>query len=120
MSEYRDHPLAGVKARREMLGIKATDIARELGITLSSYMRHENGSRRIYFDKALTLASILQIDPRLMRNEPTIDERIATLEMQKAKEASQGSPILEPSPMMTREELFAEWSKDLDDEGTLS
>jgi transcriptional regulator with XRE-family HTH domain len=66
-----NHPLFGVKTRRHLLGLKGTDVAKELGVQPETLMRYENGTRVITFPKALTLAKILgDCDPRDLRTEP--------------------------------------------------
>jgi transcriptional regulator with XRE-family HTH domain len=60
-----NHPLFGVKTRRRLLGLKGTDVAKELGVEPATLMRYENGTRVITFPRALTLAKILgDCDPR--------------------------------------------------------
>jgi transcriptional regulator with XRE-family HTH domain len=61
------HHLQGVRAIRERLGISAQTVASELGVTVTSYYRFENGSRRIYIDKACKLADLLGISLETMR-----------------------------------------------------
>ncbi len=53
------HCLINLKAIRLTAGVKPAELAKRLGITPATYYRYENGSRRIYFDQAVTLATTL-------------------------------------------------------------
>jgi transcriptional regulator with XRE-family HTH domain len=60
MSNLVQHPLQGVRDRRTLLGLKAADFAKRLGMDIQSYYRLERGERRCYLDKALTIAKMLE------------------------------------------------------------
>jgi transcriptional regulator with XRE-family HTH domain len=73
------HPLHGLRLRREMRGLKASQLAQRTGVDTASYYRFERGERRIYLDKALTLAHTLQCTVEQLGIEPTADEQVAAL-----------------------------------------
>jgi transcriptional regulator with XRE-family HTH domain len=76
------HPLHGLRLRREMRGLKASQLAQRTGVDTASYYRFERGERRIYLDKALTLAHTLQCTVEQLGIEPTADEQVAALRNQ--------------------------------------
>lgn len=54
-----NHPLSGIRNRRLIKDIPAETLAHKIGCTLAAYYRYERGERRIYLDKAIMLASLL-------------------------------------------------------------
>jgi transcriptional regulator with XRE-family HTH domain len=60
MSNYAHHPLEGVAERRRLLKIRLKDLASAIGVQPTSLSRFERGERRIYLDKAHTLARMLE------------------------------------------------------------
>lgn len=70
------HPLMSVRFRRDLLGIKATEIARRLGMEPASYSRIERGERRCYIDKAIVLAKMLHTTVDQLEVMPDEAERI--------------------------------------------
>jgi transcriptional regulator with XRE-family HTH domain len=99
-----NHPLFGVKTRRHLLGLKGTDVAKELGVQPETLMRYENGTRVITFPKALTLAKILgDCDPRDLRTEPDTDETKRLMALKAELDASNSNAIRPaPSPRSGR------------------
>ena len=53
------HALAGLRAARIRAGVDAQVLADRIGVTINAYYRYEAGSRRIYLDRAVALASLL-------------------------------------------------------------
>lgn len=72
----REHPLSAVRFRRDLLGIKASYMAREVGLEPASYSRIERGERRCYLDKAIAIASILHCTVDDLRVIPDEAERL--------------------------------------------
>lgn len=75
MSFFQGHSLSGLRPIRELLHHRPTDLARSIGVGLASYSRYERGERRIYFDKALMLARILQVPVEWLASEPDDNRR---------------------------------------------
>lgn len=84
MSTYFGHPLAGLKTRREMEHMRASDLARRIGVTTASYYRFERGERRIYLDKARAIASTLGCTVDALAHEPTPEEQVEAMHKGKA------------------------------------
>jgi transcriptional regulator with XRE-family HTH domain len=98
MSNLPDHPLAGVRDRRELLGLSAAQCGSVVGVTANSFGRYERGERPLYLVKGLILAKFLGCTVEQLSTGPTIDERIEALHRQKAAlEASQPTPAT-PAP----------------------
>lgn len=75
--ELTHHSLCGLRPIRQLLQVKASDVAQRLGITVTTYNRFERGERRPYFDQVLAIASFLDIaDLRMLTRQLTPDERL--------------------------------------------
>lgn len=64
------HALAGLKPRRIARNLSREDMAGAIGVTATSYDRFENGTRRLYFDKACVLADTLGCSLDDLRCDP--------------------------------------------------
>ena len=58
-----------VKARMLLLGLTQPDIAKALGIDVSTFSLKLNGTRRFYLDEYLKLCKILQLNTPEERDE---------------------------------------------------
>lgn len=90
----RDHPLAGVRTRRQLKDIKAPALAKRLGVATEYFYKYERGERRLYLDKALALAKMLECTVEELGIEPSIDEQVAIFRQRKTEELS-GGPTLD-------------------------
>lgn len=83
------HVLSGLKSWRTSQGVRAVDLARRIGIAVESYRRIERGERRIYFDKAIALATYLGLDnPKDLGREPTVAEQVDLFKLRLEAEGS--------------------------------
>jgi transcriptional regulator with XRE-family HTH domain len=55
------HPLIGLRSIRQARRATVAELAETIGVAPTSYSRFETGMRRIYFDKAITLADKLGV-----------------------------------------------------------
>jgi transcriptional regulator with XRE-family HTH domain len=55
------HCLIGLRQIRRARKISVADIAEVIGVASTSYLRFENGTRRIYFDKVVKIAQRLGV-----------------------------------------------------------
>lgn len=68
------HCLISARTRRQYLGISADDVAKRIGIKRTSYLRYERGERRVYFDHAIAIASLLDCKVDDLTRVPTPEE----------------------------------------------
>lgn len=80
------HLLAGVRTRRQLLGIRAVDLAKRIAVTPTSYMRFERGERRIYLDKAVAIAKMLNCSLDELAIEPTLEQQVEMFRALKLRE----------------------------------
>jgi transcriptional regulator with XRE-family HTH domain len=66
----QQHVLAGLKPLRLARNLTRDDMAAAIGVTATSYDRFENGTRRLYFDKACALADRLSCSLDELRHDP--------------------------------------------------
>ena len=71
------HCLAGIKAARIRTSTPVERLAAAIGISVTSYYRYENGSRRIYLDRACVLADLMGISLDELRR-PSTDGTVVT------------------------------------------
>jgi transcriptional regulator with XRE-family HTH domain len=109
--QYKIHPLEGVADRRQLLKVKATDLAAAVGLETASYRRLERGQRRCYLDKALIIAELLQCTLPELGIIPNADER------KRLFDVSEQARALQPGAdgSLTPEQAQALWDAD-DDE----
>lgn len=72
MKEPIRHPLEGLRGIRKHRRLTAHECASRIGVADSSYVRYENGSRRIFWDQVIALSEFLQCtvdDLRFWRSE---------------------------------------------------
>ena len=113
MTSTYTHLLQGVQTRRQMLKISAVDAAKALGMERASYYRLERGERRVYLDKALTLARLLGCTVYELAQEPTIEEQV---------EAFKRAKMIEQHDAYAEEEAqreHDEWHNAVDPDGSL-
>lgn len=70
------HPLQNLKALRLSKGVSREAMADAISVAPTSYDRYENGTRRIYFDKACALADTLGVSLDEFRKEPGPDDTV--------------------------------------------
>jgi transcriptional regulator with XRE-family HTH domain len=122
--ELAQHSLSGLRPRRTLLRIPATQLASRLGVTTTTYNRFERGERRAYFDQAIALAAALGCTLEQLRRPPTIDEELELFRSSQLKrgETVPAAPdpgistvVATPAPKpveepYTREQLLADWN----------
>lgn len=67
-----DCSASGLKDARLKAGIDPQVLADRIGVNLRSYYRFENGTRRLYFDKACALADALGCSLDELRSAPEV------------------------------------------------
>jgi transcriptional regulator with XRE-family HTH domain len=119
------YPLQNVKQRRQLLGLSAQEVAKRLGMNVQSYWRLERGERRIYLDKALILAQLLDCTVEQLGQLPTEDEIVSLVRRRQAvatvqddtldvqlTEAPQPAPIAPPVEDEEVAKLVAQWESE--------
>lgn len=77
--QLKNHPLASVRTRRQILGLSGADMAKRLGCTPTTYFRYERGERRVFLDQARAIASFLACSIDELGTEPTDEEQLTLL-----------------------------------------
>jgi transcriptional regulator with XRE-family HTH domain len=115
------HPLIGLKSVRKHRGFSLSDAASVVGVHPTSYNRFENGTRRIYLDKAVALAQALRCTVDDLTHLWSEDELFARLgPAGPAPEAAKPPPPppgLAPAPLSEADTVVAaavaaEWELD--------
>lgn len=96
MSELPNHPMFGARERRLLAGIKTIQAAKAIGVDPNTYGRYERGERRIYLDRARTLARLFNCTIDQLAQPLSIDEQLAIREAERQERAAEGAQ-LEPS-----------------------
>lgn len=104
----KDHPLTGVRTRRQILGVTAADMAQRLGCTPTTYSRYERGERRVFLDQAKTIATFLGCSIDELSREPTVDEQVELFKRAKIRQSGIEQGI-SPDDAEVEAELLSQW-----------